>query len=129
MRSSSSYKIGDTDTRPWGMWRVTDVGNGYIVKFIRVEPGQRLSLQSHEHRSERWIVVAGTNGLAEVDNNKIKLEPGVVVEVPLGARHRLSNRSTQSLDVIEIQIGTLLIEGDIERLEDDYNRPLAMQQK
>lgn len=122
MLRNNSYKIGDSDTRPWGMWRVSDVGAGYIVKFISVSSGQRLSLQRHKHRSERWVVVSGSGGVAEVNTNSINLVPGVVVEIPFGAVHRLSNPSDQDLHIIEVQLGELLSEDDIERLEDDYNR-------
>jgi len=120
--AAKSYKLGDSDTRPWGMWQVKDVGKHYIVKLISVRPGQRLSLQRHKHRSERWVVVSGSGGIAEVNNVLTDLEPGVVIEIPCGAVHRLSNPSFQNLQIIEVQLGELLSEDDIERLKDDYNR-------
>ena len=119
MKTLKNYQLGDTDTRPWGMWRVTDLGDRYVVKLLSVAPGQRLSLQRHKHRSERWIVVSGSGGIAEVNNVLINLEPGSVIEIPCGAVHRLSNPSVKNLQIIEVQIGELLSEDDIERLEED----------
>ena len=56
---ANAYKRGDKDNRPWGTWEVLDAGDGFCVKRICVTPGNILSLQSHHHRSEHWIIVKG----------------------------------------------------------------------
>ena len=82
----------DHDKRPWGEFQVIDSGDGFQVKRIIVLPGKRLSLQSHKFRKEHWVV---SSGEAEVEiNNKIsKLTIAESIDIPLGAIHRLSNKS------------------------------------
>ena len=107
--------------RPWGNYRILFKEKGFWVKRIEVKPGSRLSLQKHAKRSERWAVVKG-KGLAVVNNREISVEPGVVIEVPLGAVHRIGNNGKEPLVFIEVAMGSYLEEDDIIRLEDDYNR-------
>lgn len=114
----------DQDSRPWGEWRVVDVAAGYQVKRITVIPGQRLSLQSHRHRAEHWIVVAG-EATCEVEGQVVLARAGESVDVPVGALHRLSNASDRPLVVVEVQRGDYLGEDDIVRHEDDYGRRTA----
>jgi mannose-6-phosphate isomerase len=96
-------------------------GQGYKVKRIEVDPGQRLSLQRHHHRSEHWIVVSGT---AKVDIGDRVEHLGVEGStfVPAGTSHRIENPGPLPLIIIEIQSGTYLGEDDIIRLHDDYGR-------
>lgn len=115
------YTIGAEATRPWGTWHVIDTGPGFVVKRIEVKPGQRLSLQYHEHRTEIWTVVSGI-GIAEVDAEQQRIESGDVVTIPAQARHRLQNAGHEPLVIIEVQQGSLLDEEDIIRLADDYRR-------
>jgi mannose-6-phosphate isomerase-like protein (cupin superfamily) len=97
------------------------------VKRIEVLPGKRLSLQSHNHRSEHWVVVQGV-GTVEVqigsDTNRwVKdLATWESTFVPQGTKHRLSNRTDQMLIIIEVQCGNYTGEDDITRYEDDFNR-------
>ena len=109
------------DTRPWGGFEVIDIGSNYQVKRITVLPGKRLSLQSHKHRKEHWIVA---NGDAEVEiNGEItNLKISQSIDIPLGSIHRLSNNTNSELKIIEIQFGEYLGEDDIIRYEDDFNR-------
>src|SRR5688500_5517343 len=65
----------DWEARPWGSWHVIDEGDGYKVKRIHVAPGQRLSYQTHEHRSEHWVVIAGT-ATCVVDGETVVAEAG-----------------------------------------------------
>lgn len=118
---SNRYAVGDRATRPWGTWEVLAAGAGYIVKRIVVDPGHRLSLQYHRHRSEHWVV---TQGVAEVEIDKVhhRLLPGEAICVPLGAVHRMKSVGAGPLLVIEVQMGSRLDEDDIIRLEDDYAR-------
>ena len=107
--------------RPWGSYHLLEEGKGYLMKKITVEPGNKLSLQRHHHRSEHWIVVTG---MADVirDEAHIMVRPGESVFVPAGICHRLANSGKIPLIVIEVQIGEYLAEDDIERYEDDFGR-------
>ena len=88
---------------------------------MEVNPKARLSLQKHQHRSEKWIIVAG-QGLAIVETQEIPVTPGVVVDVPLGAVHRIGNTGEEHLVFIEVACGKHLSEDDIIRIQDDYAR-------
>lgn len=118
------YRIGETDTRPWGIWEVLDTGieNGeeYCVKKITVNPGGILSLQSHELRREVWTVL---EGIIEVTRNKeiISLAVGKTIDIPCGAIHRMANRSDKIAVIHEVQRG-ICREDDIKRYEDVYGR-------
>ena len=107
--------------RPWGHYETLSLGNRFQVKSIVVKPGGQLSLQSHMHRSEHWVVVEGT-GSVVVDEKEILLSENQSVYIPLGAVHRLSNHGKVSLQLIEVQTGTYLGEDDIVRYEDIYER-------
>lgn len=121
MTSSDSTAEPLSERRPWGSWHVLDVGNGYKVKRIHVDPGCRLSLQTHEHRSEHWVVVSGMATFT-VDDTATQAGPGGSFVVPLGARHRIANEGTEELVVVEVQLGHYTGEDDIVRIEDDYGR-------
>jgi len=110
-----------SEKRPWGEFHVLEEGVGFKVKRIRVIPGGILSLQSHKHRAEHWTVVNGT-ATATVGTNVAILARGQYVDVPKGAIHRLANKHSETLDVIEVQFGDYLGEDDIIRYEDAYNR-------
>lgn len=111
----------ESEERPWGSWHVIDVNHGYKIKRIHVNPGARLSLQTHAHRSEHWVVVFG-RATCEVDGKVFVAGPGEAVDVPQGAAHRLANESNQELVIVEVQHGAYTGEDDICRLEDDYGR-------
>ena len=116
-----TYKVGETGQRPWGEWQVLDLQSHVVVKKLLVYPGGRISLQRHQHRTERWIV---TEGVATVrcDNNIMHLNVGESIMIPQKSLHRLSNQGTAPLALIEVQIGDYLSEEDIERFNDDYGR-------
>ena len=107
--------------RPWGSWHVLAVGPGYKVKRIQVSPGQRLSYQTHEHRSEHWVVISGM-ATCVLDGETTVAGPGEHAHVPVGAAHRITNEHTEELVIIEVQHGAYTGEDDITRLEDDYGR-------
>lgn len=110
-----------SETRPWGSWHILDEGPGFKVKRIVVEPQQRLSYQTHAHRAEHWVVVAG-KATCVVEGETVIAGPGDCVDVPLGAAHRISNLDDETLVIIEVQRGDYTGEDDIVRLEDDYGR-------
>ncbi len=108
--------------RPWGSYDSIDQEDGcFQVKRIRVKPGARLSLQSHRHRAEHWIVVRGTARVTR-DNDVFELHANQSTYIPLGARHRLENPGSEMLELIEVQSGSYLGEDDIVRYEDVYGR-------
>jgi mannose-1-phosphate guanylyltransferase/mannose-6-phosphate isomerase len=107
--------------RPWGDYEQIDRGARYQVKRITVKPGGTLSLQSHVHRSEHWVVVSGSAQVWVGDEIKL-LQENQSVYIPLGAKHRLQNPGKIPLELIEVQSGSYLGEDDIIRYEDVYNR-------
>lgn len=107
--------------RPWGWYESLARADRFQVKQIMVPPGKKLSLQSHVHRAEHWIVVSGTATVTIDDEVKLVTE-NQSVYIPLGAVHRLENPGKVDLHLIEVQTGAYLGEDDIIRYEDIYNR-------
>ena len=107
--------------KPWGSFEIINEGKKHIVKKIIVKPGGQLSLQSHKHRSEHWVIA---EGMAEVIINEeiYNLNENQHIFIPKGAKHRLTNKNDQTLIVIETWHGDNLDENDIQRYEDIYNR-------
>lgn len=122
LKDRTEAKDHTTVQRPWGSYTVLSQGEGYKVKRITVLPGQRLSLQSHNHRSEHWVV---TNGTATViiggDDARVIIK-NQSIYVPKETKHRLMNLGTENLEIIEVQNGTYLEEDDIIRYDDIYER-------
>ncbi|MFK7752149.1 MAG: mannose-1-phosphate guanylyltransferase/mannose-6-phosphate isomerase [Sedimentitalea sp.] len=109
------------DHRPWGWFESLVIGSRFQVKRIHVHPGASLSLQSHHHRSEHWIVVEGTAQVTIDDEVKLVTE-NQSVYIPLGAVHRMTNPGKVDMVLIEVQTGSYLGEDDIIRYEDIYSR-------
>ena len=108
--------------RPWGSYTVLEEDpEGFKLKRIEVAPGARLSLQSHKHRSEHWVVVSGTATVTNGDE-VITVHKNQSTYIPIGTKHRLENRGTEPLHIVEIQVGEYLGEDDIQRYEDNYGR-------
>ncbi|UWQ93507.1 mannose-1-phosphate guanylyltransferase/mannose-6-phosphate isomerase (plasmid) [Rhodobacteraceae bacterium M382] len=110
------------DHRPWGWFESLVMGDRFQVKRITVHPGAALSLQSHHHRSEHWIVVEGTARVTIDDEVRLVAE-NQSVYIPLGAVHRMENPGKVPMVLIEVQTGSYLGEDDIIRYEDVYARP------
>jgi len=109
------------DVRPWGEYWVLEDTETHKVKRILVYPGQRLSLQYHHHRAEVWTVVSGI-GTITINKDIKDFKAGEVAQIPLGAHHRMENKTSEPVVFIEVQYGTYFGEDDIVRVEDDYNR-------
>ena len=109
------------DYRPWGWYETLALSDRFQVKRIVVKPGAALSLQSHVHRSEHWIVVAGTARVTVDETVKLVTE-NQSVYIPLGAVHRMENPGKLPMVMIEVQTGAYLGEDDIIRYEDVYDR-------
>lgn len=114
-------EIFPKDHRPWGWFESLAKGERFQVKRICVKPGAALSLQSHNHRSEHWIVVEGTAKVT-IDEDVQIITEGQSMYVPLGAIHRMENPGKLPMLLIEVQIGNYLGEDDIIRYEDIYSR-------
>ena len=109
------------DHRPWGWFESLVIGNRFQVKRIVVHPGAALSLQSHHHRAEHWIVVEGTAKVTVGEEVKL-LSENQSVYIPLGAVHRMENPGKVPMVLIEVQTGSYLGEDDIIRYDDVYAR-------
>ena len=107
--------------RPWGWYEGLNRGDRYQVKCIMVKPGGKLSLQSHHHRSEHWVVVRGTLEVVKGEETKLLTE-NQSTYIPIGEKHRLSNPGKNPAFLIEVQSGSYLAEDDIIRFEDVYRR-------
>ena len=107
--------------KPWGSYQVLEEGTHYTVKKLIVNSGGKLSLQSHQHRSEHWIIVEGEAEVTINDEIKI-LKENETIFIPQGSKHRLANKAAKKLTIIELWYGDILDENDIERFEDIYER-------
>jgi len=107
--------------RPWGSYTVLGEGPSYKMKKIAVNPGQRLSLQMHYHRSEHWVVIGGSAKVT-IGDKTVMVHTNESVFIPQTTKHRLENPGRIVLEIIEVQNGDYLEEDDIVRFEDDYNR-------
>lgn len=120
-QNDDTHLIHKTVYRPWGFYTVIAQGNGFLSKIIHVNSGQKLSVQSHNHRSEHWVVLTGTAKVVLEANERI-LSPGHSVDIPVKAIHSLQNPYKEALEIIEVQKGDILAEDDIIRYEDIYGR-------
>ncbi len=108
--------------KPWGYYKTTVLNDYFQGKIISVRPGGCLSLQSHNHREEHWIVVHG-NGAVQLDDSVKAVSCGDTIFIPKGCRHRVTNIDEQeNLIITEVQIGDYFGEDDIIRYEDSYGR-------
>ncbi len=116
-----SYLLHRTVHRPWGTYTILEEGNGFKIKRITVNAGASLSLQSHVNRSEHWVIV---HGIAKIINgeDEILLHANEGAFVKAGNKHRLSNPGSETLVMIETQVGGYLGEDDIVRYDDHYGR-------
>lgn len=115
------HKVHKTVYRPWGFYSCIANGDGYLTKKIHVNPGQKLSIQSHNHRAEHWVVAVGEATVVKGDET-LKLTVGQSVDLAIGEKHSLQNLSAGDVEIIELQIGDILSEDDIVRYEDMYGR-------
>lgn len=116
-----TQKVHKTVYRPWGFYTVIAEGQGFQTKIIHVNVGQKLSVQSHNYRSEHWVVLSGMAKVVLEGKDHI-LSPGHSIDIPVKAIHSLQNPFEQDLEIIEIQKGDILSEDDIIRYEDMYGR-------
>tara|TARA_Y100001973_G_C5153426_1_gene309396 strand:- start:91 stop:432 length:342 start_codon:yes stop_codon:yes gene_type:complete len=109
------------EDRPWGYYEILHEEKNCKVKKITVNPGERLSYQYHQKRSEVWTIIQGEAYM--LLNDELQLYTyGETIRIPQGVKHRVENKSNEDLIFIEVQYGTYFGEDDIVRIEDDYNR-------
>ena len=120
-RGGTEHLEHTTVRRPWGHYTVLDELPGCKIKRIEVHPGGRLSLQSHDQRSEHWVVVTG-EATVTIDDHQSTLRANESTFIPIGAKHRLENLGETPLHIIEVQVGGYLGEDDIRRYDDAYGR-------
>ena len=120
-QNDNTFLIHKTVYRPWGFYTVIAQGKGFQTKIIHVNPGQKLSVQSHNFRSEHWVVLTGMAKVV-LEGNDLILSPGHSVDIPVKAIHSLQNPFKDDLEIIEVQKGDVLDEDDIIRYEDIYGR-------
>ena len=121
LQNDNTHLVHKTVYRPWGFYTVIAQGEGFLTKIIHVNQGQKLSVQSHNFRSEHWVVLSGTAKVV-LEGKELILSPGHSVDIPLKAIHSLQNPYKEDLKIIEVQKGNPLIEEDIIRYEDMYGR-------
>lgn len=109
------------EERPWGSFTVLHSDSSHQVKKLLLNPGMRLSLQSHKYRAEHWFIVSGS-GLVQLEKELIKVQQGDSVDIPIGTKHRMTSTSDDPLVFVEVQTGISFDETDITRHEDDYGR-------
>ncbi|WP_151945347.1 mannose-1-phosphate guanylyltransferase/mannose-6-phosphate isomerase [Aliarcobacter butzleri] len=119
--NSQLHNIHLTGHRPWGTYTILEESNGYKIKRIEVNPGKRLSLQKHFHRSEHWIVVSGIATVTVGDEKRL-VRPNESTYIKAGELHRLENEGKIPVVLIEAQVGEYTGEDDIVRIEDDFSR-------
>ena len=109
------------ENRPWGRFEVLRDENHYKSKVIHVLPKAQISYQSHSKREEHWFITRG-EGEVILDDKTIKVSSGSYIKIPLGAKHRIRNTGSETIEFIEVQMGTYFGEDDIVRYQDDYKR-------
>ena len=118
--STRTVSIERTE-RPWGWYETVFEAPGHKMKRIGVHPGQQLSLQLHHQRAEHWVVVVGT-AIVTVGDQVREMTPGQHIDIAIGEVHRLANKTTGPVEIMEVQFGDYLGEDDFVRLQDDYGR-------
>lgn len=123
-KSEAEGELADkTVFRPWGSYTLLDRSKTHTIKNLQVMPGKMISLQLHNHRREHWVVVKG-EAQVHVDGRDYILNEGGYVFINVGVRHRLINRGTVALEIIELQLGDYVGEDDIVRFKDQFGRPI-----
>jgi len=109
------------EQRPWGNYTILHTEENFQVKKLFINPGKRISLQSHKFRAEHWFILSG-KGTAELAGDELDVVAGDSIDVPIGMKHRITCGAGAPLVVIEVQTGSNFAEEDIFRFEDDFGR-------
>jgi len=114
-------KKKNSETRPWGSYEILREKEKYKLKEIIVNPGQKISYQSHHQRTEVWVITSG-QGIVTLEGQKLDCFSGRSFFIPKESKHRIECTSEEPLIFVEVQTGTYFGEDDITRFEDDYGR-------
>jgi len=119
-RYSSSWYFdnwkNDITNKNWGFYKILHRGEGYLVKEVTIKPKQAISLQYHNHRSEGWYIISGT-GIVAIDNYGFSCKKGSIYAIDVATLHKITNTGDTDLVFVETQIGSILSEDDIVRLD------------
>ena len=115
------FEFGNIVHRPWGSFENIKSGDGFLVKILKINAKSKISLQYHKKRSEHWVVTKGTATIT-LNEKKFKLKEKESIFVKLGEKHRIENKTSNLLEIVEVQIGKVLDESDIVRIDDIYGR-------
>jgi len=107
--------------RPWGYYSVLDSAQGFKVKRLVMHPHKRMSLQTHRHRSEHWVVIQG-EALVQRGDETFVLHVNESTYIGVEQPHRIENCSEHDLVMVEVQVGSYISEDDIQRIDDDFKR-------
>jgi mannose-1-phosphate guanylyltransferase / mannose-6-phosphate isomerase len=121
LSNHATHLLHRTVHRPWGTYTVLEEGTGYKIKRIMVKPKASLSLQMHRHRSEHWVVLAGTAKVVN-DVKEYVVRANESTFIAAGHKHRLENTGDTDVVIIEVQAGEYVGEDDIVRFDDVYGR-------
>jgi mannose-6-phosphate isomerase-like protein (cupin superfamily) len=113
--------VTSIEERPWGRFEILYEEPNLKIKRIVVRQGKRLSLQSHEKRSESWVILRG-KAVVTLGNGRAHISSNQSIFIPARERHRVESVGEEDLVFIEVQTGSYLGEDDIRRYEDDFNR-------
>ena len=120
-KNSETVQTHKTVFRPWGFYTCLQGGDGWLTQVITVSPGHKLSLQSHNHRSEHWVVLEGVATVV-LEDNVHTLQKSQSIDIPVKAKHSLQNHTNEIVKILELQKGDYIGEDDIIRYEDMYGR-------
>jgi len=120
-KNKDEVKLHNRVFRPWGYYETLSNDANFRVKRILVNPNSSLSLQSHDFRSEHWVVIKGIATVTQEDK-VFDLPAGESTFIPTGNKHRLCNNTDEIVEIIEVQMGEKVEEDDIKRYEDNYGR-------
>ena len=118
---TKNYIKKNTFYRPWGKYINLFSGKGFLLKELIINPKSSISLQKHLYRSERWTIISGQPKIT-INKNKFFKNPNESVFIPRGAIHRIENPFNESVQIVEVQTGSVLKETDITRYKDIYGR-------
>ena len=107
--------------RPWGKYINLFSGKWFLLKELIINPKSSISLQKHNHRSERWTIISGRPKIT-INKKKFFKNPNETTFIPKGAIHRIENLFSKPVKIVEVQIGSILKENDIVRYKDIYGR-------
>ena len=119
--NTRNYIKRNTFHRPWGKYINLFSGKGFLLKELIINPKSSISLQKHNFRAERWVILSGKPKIT-INKNKFFKKPNETAFIPKGSLHRIENLYNKPVQIFEVQTGPILKESDIIRYSDIYGR-------